>query len=546
VRELEMDDRPVLSIIIMLLLANALLAAVRVQPASAGTIIVPDDYPTIQEAIDHAVAADTIFVKSGTYYGNITVEKEAISLIGENLAKTIIDGKGKTHGISVSASNFSITGFTIRHTNCAISLEKWNYTVRDCRIFGNNLANNSLGILFSGFGGGPEWARHSIFGNNITNNGVGIRLRYDYDMNIIHGNRIVANSIGIELTTSDNIISGNYIAENTEGIHWTDDEPNGARNNRILENKITSNELGMYVDLGGGMLMEGFMSTDLHGEICHNSFAHNTNQVLLGYYDESECVWDDGYPSGGNYWSDYAGTDFCRGPYQNETGSDGTGDTPYVIDANNKDRYPFLQPNGWFTNFTELSFLLRPNPAYVGQTVTILGNLTDRFGNPISNTRIDVYVNSLLAGTLFTNSSGWFAASAIVNIAASYNVTAVCNVQNCNPSSHTESLIVRPKLNTKVSFVLAPNPVGVGQWVLMVGNLTDINGNPIVNAPLEVHVKSGADPWEYIGSISTDSIGRIWAFGRVMSASTYQVAVVYRGNYIHNLSYHIETLVVSP
>jgi hypothetical protein len=51
---------------------------------------------------------------------------------------------------------------------------------------------------------------------------------------------------------------------------------------------------------------------------------------------------DNGYPSGGNYWSSYNGTDVYSGPYQNETGSDGIGDTPYPIDANNTDRYPLI------------------------------------------------------------------------------------------------------------------------------------------------------------------------------------------------------------
>jgi nitrous oxidase accessory protein NosD len=55
-------------------------------------------------------------------------------------------------------------------------------------------------------------------------------------------------------------------------------------------------------------------------------------------------TWDDGYPSGGNYWSNYTGIDEYSGPSQNETGSDGIGDTPYVIDENNTDRYPLMAP----------------------------------------------------------------------------------------------------------------------------------------------------------------------------------------------------------
>lgn len=51
---------------------------------------------------------------------------------------------------------------------------------------------------------------------------------------------------------------------------------------------------------------------------------------------------DDGYPSGGNYWSDYSGVDEKSGPNQDLSGSDGIGDTPYVIDENNTDHYPLI------------------------------------------------------------------------------------------------------------------------------------------------------------------------------------------------------------
>jgi hypothetical protein len=57
-------------------------------------------------------------------------------------------------------------------------------------------------------------------------------------------------------------------------------------------------------------------------------------------------VWDDGYPSGGNYWSDYTGVDIKKGENQDQPGSDGMGDTPYVINANNRDRYPLMNPYG--------------------------------------------------------------------------------------------------------------------------------------------------------------------------------------------------------
>ena len=58
-------------------------------------------------------------------------------------------------------------------------------------------------------------------------------------------------------------------------------------------------------------------------------------------------VWDDGYPSGGNYWTDHNPPDIYSGPYQNETGSDKIGDISYFIDGNNTDRYPLIYPYGY-------------------------------------------------------------------------------------------------------------------------------------------------------------------------------------------------------
>jgi len=77
--------------------------------------------------------------------------------------------------------------------------------------------------------------------------------------------------------------------------------------------------------------------------IYHNNFIGNSQQVYIktpGYAN----VWDNGWPSGGNYWSDYTGVDVMKGKNQDKPGSDGIGDTPYVINAYNQDRYPLMKP----------------------------------------------------------------------------------------------------------------------------------------------------------------------------------------------------------
>jgi parallel beta-helix repeat protein len=184
----------------------------------------------------------------------------------------------------------------------------------------NNMTNNWYGV-------GLDYSdNNSVNGNNITNNGEGI-YGYSSTDNSIEGNNITSNADGIYLTysSSDNSISGNNIAENNAtGIMLE----YSSSNNSVNENNIANDGCGLW------------LVSSSNNEIYHNTL-NNTSQV---YSLDSANVWDDGYPSGGNFWSDYTGVDFYGGQYQNETGSDGIGDTPYVIDANNQDNYPLMKP----------------------------------------------------------------------------------------------------------------------------------------------------------------------------------------------------------
>lgn len=122
--------------------------------------------------------------------------------------------------------------------------------------------------------------------------------------------------------------------------------------NSIYRNNITNNaQYGIFLEhssnnsIYGNNIMNNGCGIDLFrssgNRIFHNNFINNVRQVC-SY--ESVNVWDDGYPSGGNYWSDYVGVDEKSGPRQDKPGSDGIGDTSYVIDYHNVDRYPLMRP----------------------------------------------------------------------------------------------------------------------------------------------------------------------------------------------------------
>jgi parallel beta-helix repeat protein len=121
--------------------------------------------------------------------------------------------------------------------------------------------------------------------------------------------------------------SSNNITANTGSGIWTAGVSNNITGNHIANNNI-------------GILFEGS-----HDLIYHNNFIDNTKQVedvcwTNPWLPSSATILDDDYPSGGNYWSDYED----RYPNATELDDSGIGDTPYVIDINNQDRYPLMEP----------------------------------------------------------------------------------------------------------------------------------------------------------------------------------------------------------
>jgi parallel beta-helix repeat protein len=196
----------------------------------------------------------------------------------------------------------------------------------------------------------------TISETNITDSTDGI-LVSDSSNNCVYENNIAGNAYeGIYiLTSSNNTISENNITVNTgDGVYlW------GSSNNTIVGNNISNNWWGVA----------SYYSSN--NRIFHNNFINNPSQASS---ESSVDIWDDDYPSGGNYWSDYTGVDEKSGPYQDQPGSDGIGDTPYVIDANNRDRYPFMAQ--YYLRHDITVTAVAPSKTVVGQGFTVQINVT--------------------------------------------------------------------------------------------------------------------------------------------------------------------------
>ncbi len=312
-------------------------------PEDMNTIVVPDDYPTIQDAIDHAIDGNTIFVRRGTYEEKIVVDK-SIHLVGENRSNTIIDGSDDYENIvTLSADNVLMTNFTVQNSN-----RKGIYTnTNHHTITGNKIINTEIAVYLEysidntvsentvwsndDFGIYVKNSSNCIISDNIIidNHYAGIAMK-DYSAYNIFVNNIIALSYCYEAGISiwnyphDNIFTDNTITDNCYGIHMCK-----STGNIIINNNFTNNRWGIRLYLKADDSM-----------IYHNNFSDNITNAS----DGCNNTWDNGYPSGGNYWDDYTGSDNYSGPDQNIPAPDGIGDVPYGFEEEAEDDYPLMEP----------------------------------------------------------------------------------------------------------------------------------------------------------------------------------------------------------
>lgn len=141
----------------------------------------------------------------------------------------------------------------------------------------------------------------------------------------IHNNSMKYNSCGMRIYYSNNsLFSNNSIMTQAQTIYLLDSNNNTLRNNSIHDNLI-------------GVSLAGMSSNN---DLYHNNFINQ----LIEAIDLGENNWDNGFPSGGNFWDDYRGIDLNTTPSQDVPPSDGLGDTPYIIDSDSQDNYPLMAP----------------------------------------------------------------------------------------------------------------------------------------------------------------------------------------------------------
>ncbi len=207
------------------------------------------------------------------------------------------------------------------------------YTFNDT-IVNNNVSFNGERDVYI-FGG----RNVSVINNQLNKSSEGLDIFQGQGF-VISGNTLFHNQFdGLRGLLSGSSIVDNVVVANGNGINLS------AMDTSVVGNNVVNNT-------GDGVLLAGSYNV----RVFHNSLIGNRVQA---FDDLNRSSWDDGYPSGGNFWSDYSGIDNCSGSNQDICpNSDGIGDTPYGF-QNNKDRYPLVKP---FESTVQGEVTYFPNP----------------------------------------------------------------------------------------------------------------------------------------------------------------------------------------
>lgn len=299
------------------------------EEGSAATVKVPDDHPTIQEALDVAKAYDTVQVKFGTYDERIRINKP-ITLSGSVQGDTVITSSKAGAIVTLYSSGITIKDITIRGEtgsqgiagslvmSCAflgVTIEGcdegisvrggYNLVLDRCHIVSSRYAglhvNGSIEDDFSRL-----FVSGSVFESNtgtgidlwncrrvelddlaITNNGRWGVFAYKVTEAHIRNSTLSNNLVGLKLERShnwkveDNTISRNHwegVELNMSGAHGT----NELRRNQINYNSRQSGTSAAAISFVGKDASENLVE--------ENHLEHNP--VGFSFRTDEQGCWD--------------------------------------------------------------------------------------------------------------------------------------------------------------------------------------------------------------------------------------------------------------
>ncbi|NYT01997.1 MAG: hypothetical protein GKC10_04485 [Methanosarcinales archaeon] len=300
-------------------------------------IVVPRDYPTIQEAVQASCSGGVVEVHSGVYYENVRVDRQ-ITLRGVDSGQglPVIDAMDWVSAVTLLYDGINLENFVMTNSGLGSGVEVRSH----CNVIKNNtVTGNSLnGMKFKGRVIGNVVAWNEIYQNGFS----GIVFEDGAEDNLVAENEIKENGfegIAFAGAATGNQVLGNTISYNGfDGILFR----GRAMNNVVAGNTAFNNSFG-GIDLIGNASYNLFADNRLiNNSFTGLSLSNLTSENLLlanlfiqnlenNAYDTGiKNHWDNG--CFGNFYSDF--------PCEDKNG-DGICDSPcYIPGGMGKDGAP--------------------------------------------------------------------------------------------------------------------------------------------------------------------------------------------------------------
>jgi parallel beta-helix repeat protein len=312
------------AVVTLILIGLMTLGVVCIQPIKAeyqGNITINADGSISPSTAPIQQNGDT-YTLTGDVIGSITVMRSNMTFDGNGHSLIALGTGHGVEGLSVGCNYYSSPPVLTGASNVTVK----NLAVKGS-VFGISLVETTNALIF----------------NNTISETKNIPFQATAGIRVSGG--------------GSNTITGNYLVNNYVGIYCIE-----TQNNLIVGNDVVN----CSTPGGGGTAIVFWGASN--NIIYHNSFINNEVQAYDDSFNSPFSIntWDNGYPNGGNYWSDYQ----TKYPNAAEIGNSKIGNTAYVIDSKNQDRYPLMEP---FTTTPPQITLLSPvNQAYNESSVDLV------------------------------------------------------------------------------------------------------------------------------------------------------------------------------
>ncbi|KZX17009.1 hypothetical protein MBCUT_04120 [Methanobrevibacter cuticularis] len=454
--------------------------------------------------------------------------------------------RGASYGMSFNCNNLSFSGLsvvnnTINATNATgigIGVVNLNSTVlRDILVFGNNIFAGTTGGIGISFATGLASVNNVTINYNRVLAAIGLSIP-----NTVSGVDANLNWWGNNTPNLPTWINNYYIVSivslNGEDYYILSLNGSSPVNSTIVVNSS-------IVQIGENVLISGQFDFELvgtdasllpyFGMVISNSSGNTTydariprkvsniydmiivdNQTLTNSIGLIFDIIIDGNKQNNINLSD------TNAIWSTEYTSNRTGNITAEINSTGNSIFQQFRNTTTFTvdkASTNSTIVVSPNPAQIGENITVSGVLANYTGVTGVNVTVD--------GTLFTNVAvdgfGYWELNYTTNHTGIFDVV-VSFAGNGNYDAFSNSTFFAVNKNSTNSTINIPSNVKMGKTITIDGVLVDENGNPIANAPINVTVDGK------VYTLTTDSNGRWSLTYKPTHTGNVNIMVDYAGN----------------